>query len=373
LDTNGAPPPILSLTSRTYVQERNGTFGTSISGFVSPAGSPASRFVTGLRQNAEYRSALGAVNESADIENFQVLVHGPDGSVLGTSSAISLAPNEQWQMGVGALFPSVSGTGLTAEFQPMPGSNVPFAYATLANNLSGDFCYFPSALPATTLYLPTVSKITGRGWAVYVSEVTVSNISDVSNAVAFTFFEHDRDNTSRAKTAQVTLAPHETLLIPDILDLFGVSETDGAARIDSTSPVVVSERITTAAASGAGLVGQEVDPILPDGFSSRASILGLRQDSTFRSNISFFNPNAIWAMVSVTLRRPGGEVLSTATVNLPPFGFMEFSLGGLFPGIAFPPGEPLTVALDAGSSAIAAFGSIADSASGDLTGSPGLP
>jgi len=78
-------------------------------------------------------------------------------------------------------------------------------------------------------------------------------------------------------------------------------------------------------------------------------------------------------MVSVTLRRPGGEVLSTATVNLPPFGFMEFSLGGLFPGVSFQPGELLTVAIDAGSSGIAAFGSIADNVSRDLIGSPALP
>ena len=42
-------------------------------------------------------------------------------------------------------------------------------------------------------------------------------------------------------------------------------------------------------------------------------------------------------------------------------------------GTSFPPGESLTVALDAGSSAIAAFGSVADNGSGDLTGAPALP
>jgi PKD repeat protein len=372
LDTQGSPPPRLRLISRTYDQAGNGTFGTSISGFVGPAGSQAPRFVTGLQQNGEYRSALGAVNASGEGENFQVLVQGPDGSILGTSPPVSLEPNEQWQIGVSTLFPSVSGVGLTAKFQPMPGSNVPFAYGTLADNLSGDLSYFPSILPATTLYLPVMSKITGRGGALYQGELAVSNASDSSNTVTLTFFEHDRDNASDAKTATVVLAERETRLIQDALALFGLSETNGAVKIESTSPVVVTERINTASATTAGVVGQEVEPILPDRFYSQASILGLRQDDTFRSNISFFNPNASSATVMLTLRRSSGEVLSTATVNLLPLDFTEFSLTGLFPGISFPPGERLTIALDAGSSAIAAYGSIADNISRDLTASPGL-
>jgi len=373
LDTQGSPPPLLRFSSRTYNHASGGALGTSIPGFVEAADSPAIRFVTGLQQNDEYRSALGALNASMDVESFQVLVHGSDGTVLGTSPAVSLAPNAQWQMSLAALFPSVSGVGLTAEFQPMPGSNLPFAYGTLAENISGDLSYFPSALPATTLYLPMLSKITGRGAALYSSEVTVSNVSDDANDVTFTFFEHDHDNTNGTQAAPVTLAAHETRLIPDVLALLGLSETYGAVKIESTSSVVVAARINTAAAMGSGVVGQEIDPLLPDGFYSQASIMGLRQDDRFRSNISLFNPNNGSVAVNLTLRRPNGELLSQVIVDLPPLGFREFNLAALFPGISFPPGESLTVGLDAGSSAVAACGSIADGASRDLIAAPALP
>jgi len=141
-----------------------------------------------------------------------------------------------------------------------------------------------------------------------------------------------------------------------------------SARINSamaTSP-------GTAAATNAGTLGQAIDPILPDGFYSQASILGLRQDDSFRSNISFFNPNPSSAAVSLTLRRHSGEVLSTAALTMLPLDLTEQSLPALFPEVSFPLGEPLTLALDAGKSKIAAYGGTADNSSGDLTASPAI-
>ena len=367
LDTKGNPPPLLRMTSRTYDRQGSGTLGTAVAGVVDPAPSAASHFVTGLQQNGEYRSAIGAVNTTTEGQNFTVVLRGPDGSILGTSSPIALAPGEQWQIGISALFPTVSGAGLTAEFQSVSGSNVPFAYGTLADNLSGDLTYYPAVLPATALYLPLASKITGRGGAVYESELAVSNVSDSSSNVTLTFFEHDRDNTNGAKAGTTVLAAHETRSI-----LFGFAETYGALKIESDSPVVVTERINTASLTTSGIVGQDVDPILPDGFYSKASILGLRQDTAFRSNVGLFNANPNAAAVNLTLRRPSGEILATATVMMFPFDFREFGLAGLFPGISFPAGERLTIALDAGYSAVAAFGVIADNVSGDLIASPGL-
>src|SRR5262249_53485518 len=153
----------------------------------------------------------------------------------------------------------------------------------------------------------------------------------------------------------------------------GLSETYGALKIEATSPLVVSARINTAtapstgpaAATSAGVLGQEIVPILPDGFYSQGSILGLREDDAFRSSISFFNPNVSPASVSLTLRRLGGEVLSTTELALQPFDFTDRTLSALFPGASFPPGESLTISLDAGSAQIGAVGSIADNTSGD--------
>jgi len=75
----------------------------------------------------------------------------------------------------------------------------------------------------------------------------------------------------------------------------------------------------------------------------------------------------------VTLRRPNGEILRSTYVTIPSNGMTQANLGGLFPGIAFPQGENLTVMLDAGPFHISGYGIIADNVSQDLTASPGLP
>ncbi|MEP6994959.1 MAG: hypothetical protein ABI968_10595 [Acidobacteriota bacterium] len=244
----------------------------------------------------------------------------------------------------------------------------------MVDNRSGDFSYYASALPSTVFYLPAMARITGVGGTLFACEFTLFNVSESSNNVTLTFFERERDNTNGAKTASVVLGPRETRLLTDALgSLFGLSETYGSLKIESSDPVVVSERVYSTPPTTAGTVGEQVNPIPPDGFSAHASILGLRQDDTFRSNIGLFNPNPDAVSVILTLRRPSGEILGDTTVALFPYGFAQRNLSALFPSVVFPPGEPLTLAIDAGTSPIAAYGIIADNVSQDLTASPALP
>ena len=217
--------------------------------------------------------------------------------------------------------------------------------------------------------------MTGVGGALFASDLTIANVTDSAAAVTLTFWEHDRDNTSGATQASLNLAPRETRLIADALNaLFGVSETFGALKIESTGSLAVAERIGTQSPTTPGTVGQQVDPIvLPDALYSQASILGMRQDSKFRSNAGFINPNDSAATIALTLRRPSGAVIGQTSVTIPARGFTQFSLAGLFPGVAFPSGELLTIALDSGSMPVSAYGIIADNVSQDLTASPALP
>lgn len=364
----------LRMTSRTYDVVGSGSFGMAISGVAAAPASTASRTVTGLQRNDQFRSNLGAVNDSTSEEDFVIVLRGTDGAVLGTSLVIALPPSGQWQLGVKDLFPTVSGNALTAEFQSSGGSAVPVAYGTLADNQSGDLTYFPSLRPASQALLPVISRVTGVGGAVFASDLTIANVSDTPANVTLTFWEHDKDNSVGARQASLTLAARETRLTADALGaLFGLSETFGALNVESDGSLAVAERIWTQSPTTAGTVGQQVDPIVPGAMYSKASILGLRQDSAFRSNTGFVNPNDTAAPIALTLRRPDGTVIGTASVTIPAHGFEQFSLAGLFPSAVFPPGESLTVALDAGALQVCAYGIIADNVSQDLTSSPALP
>ncbi len=374
LDTTGGPAPILRMTSRTYGQQGSRRFGTAISGFGDAPASDSSRFVTGLNQSSDYRAALGVVNTDDKSQDFSITLRGPDGAILAESPAVTLPASGQWQVGIATLFPSIEGSGLTAEFQSPPGSRGPFAYGTMVDNRSGDLTYYPSSASSTTVYLPVISRVTGLDSALFQSELSLFNASDSSSDVVLTFLERERDNTVGAPTVSATLGPRETRFVPDALQvLFGLSQTYGALKVESANPLVVSARIYATSKATQGTVGEQICPVAPGGFVTRASILGLRQDDASRSNVGLFNPGPAAVNVTLTLRRPSGEVLGTIAAALPPYGLTQRSLAVLFPSVQFPPGEPLTLAIDAGSSPVAAYGIVVDNATQDLTASPALP
>src|SRR5262249_23236597 len=121
-----------------------------------------------------------------------------------------------------------------------------------------------------------------------------------------------------------------------------------------------------------GTVGQQVDPVAPDGLFSKGSLLGLQQNTAFRTNVGLFNPSSSWAAVNLTLSAPNGDSLGTLSILIPPLGYIQRSLRGLFDLESFPSAVPLTISVDAADSQIFAFGITVDNASGDPTFSPGL-
>src|SRR5262249_31924722 len=156
--------------------------------------------------------------------------------------------------------------------------------------------------------------------------------------------------------------------------LFGLSETYGALKIQTSNPsgLVGSERIYTPSSTNSGTVGQQVDPVTQDGLFSKGSLLGLQQNAAFRTNVGFFNPSSSWAEAKLTLSAPNGQSLGTTSIDIPPLGYIQRSLRGLFVPQLFPSAVPLTVSVDAGDSKIFAFGISVDNATSDPTFSPGL-
>jgi hypothetical protein len=372
LDWSGGPPAELKMTSRTYVRTDEGTLGQAVAGFSSSEDQHASLFVTGLAQTEQLRTNLGAVNDSDAFESFQIVLRSRSGYLVGESSVIGLAAKRQTQVALRDLFPGLLGKGLTAEIRPLAGSATPFAYAAVVDNFSGDPTYYPAASSSSMLYLPGVARVTGLNRAFFASDVSFANVGDEPATVQVAFLEHDRDNRS-APTAFLNLGPHQTLQIEDALwTLFGRSETYGglAVESDDSSKIVVAERIYTF--SGAGTVGQQVDAIPEEGFFERGSILGLRQDADFRSNIGLFNPQPVEAWMGLTLRGSDGTKVAATAVLVPPRGYLQRNLAALFPDLELRAGQAYTLTVDAGKIDVFAFATVIDNRSQDPTFSPGL-
>jgi hypothetical protein len=362
------------MTSRTYTREGEGSLGQAAAGFASSEDPLASRFVTGLARNESFRTNVGAVNDSTEFESFQVVLRASDGEVVGASHVIGLAAGRQTQVALGDLFPLAAGRGLTAEIRPVAGSSAPFAYAAVVDNFSGDPTFYAAATPAPSVYLPGIARVTGYGSTFFSTDLSIANVGDETATVEVTFLEHDRDN-NRAPSRVLTLAARETRHIDDALGtLFGLSETYGALAIEGedTDRIVVAERISTPSGSGAGTVGQQVDALPDSGFFSSGSILGLRQDAAFRSNVGLFNPEPFTAAVTLDLRRAGGESIGNAIVLVPPLGYVQRNLAILFPGAPIAEGEVLTLSVDSPELDVFAFAAVIDNVSQDPTFSPGL-
>jgi len=127
------------VTSRTYTSvAKGGTYGQSI----DPVAEFAPRvFVPGLRNDGSYRSNVGFVNGGNETEFFSVVLLSQAGAELARNG-VTLAPGQQVQTSVTALFPGVflsGGFTLQAEGD---GNAKLFAYGSMVDNASGDPVFF---------------------------------------------------------------------------------------------------------------------------------------------------------------------------------------------------------------------------------------
>jgi hypothetical protein len=278
----------------------------------------------------------------------------------------------QWS--VTTLFPDATGKGLVTEFRPEDGSSAPVSYGSVVDNFSGDPTFYRAMRPAQLLYLPGAARLSGAGGAYFLSDISLTNPDESPANITVTFLERERDNTSAPSTT-FTLSPPQPRQMDDaLLTLFGLSETSGALKIETSgvSGLLVSERIYTPSSTIAGTVGQQVDAVTPEGLFSKGALLGLRQDNTFRTNVGLFNPGPSQIAVTLTLFAANGESLGNTIKYVPALGFIQRSLTELFDPGLFQSDSPFTVFVDAGDDRVFAFGTSIDNASNDPTFSPGL-
>jgi PKD repeat protein len=126
------------VTSRTYTSvETGGTYGQSIDPI---AAFRATSFVPGLRNDGSFRTNAGFVNGGSTPETFTVIALSSFGTELARTT-LTLAPGEQRQQSVSALFPSVNASAFTLSIEGDADAKL-FAYGSMVDNASGDPVFF---------------------------------------------------------------------------------------------------------------------------------------------------------------------------------------------------------------------------------------
>ncbi len=181
-----------------------------------------------------------------------------------------------------------------------------------------------SALTNTWI-LPSSARKRGVGSSFYTTELTVSNTGPASASVSLRFLGHDRDGRTGPETG-FTLAAGATRVIPDVLSTsFGLGDDYGAILVSSNVATLVVES-TTSTPGGGGEFGQGLrasgrNDLVGDDHAR--SIVGVRDDSLFRTNLIL--TNAVEKAIDVDLNLFGtdGGVLGSLRVRLEPLGLKQ--------------------------------------------------
>ena len=178
-----------------------------------------------------------------------------------------------------------------------------------------------------TWILPSSARKRGRGDAFYTTNLTISNTGSAEAQIGLRFLGHERDGRTGPEKS-LTLAAGATTTFTDVLSsAFALVDDYGAILISSNVATLVVES-TTSTPGGGGEFGQGLgasgrNDLIGDDHAR--SLVGVRDDSRFRTNLVL--TNAVEKAIDVDLNLFGedGSVLGSLRVRLEPLGMRQVS------------------------------------------------
>ncbi len=331
-------------TAQTSTPGFGGTFGQSLPASSSAAGplsgsaliqAGAARSIGGVREDAAFRTNLVLLNVTGSALDVDVALYGAEGSALGTKR-YTLPPLGMTQVSRVVRDIGVSGAtaGARVDLSTPTSSGAFAAYASAIDNVTND----PRTLLPTraldnapfgwNFFLPSSARAAGANGAFYTTDLTISNLGATPSSGFLQFLGHDQNGTS---TPQIpfTLAAGRTVTYADVLaSVFGQTSGYGAIRVysDFHQPNLLVLGQTSTPGFG-GSFGQSV-PAEAEHYTGSISfpplsILGVREDSAFRTNLILCNGEVVVLDLDVALVDAGGATLATRRYSLLPLEMIQ--------------------------------------------------
>lgn len=235
---------------------------------------------------------------------------------------------------------------------------------TTARSVTATFASGGGGPVAGTWLLTSSARVQGAG-AFWQTDLSIRNTGSTSATLTVKFLGHSGDGRSGPEQSR-TIGAGETLTWRDVLfTLFGLSSEYGPilVRSNSVNLAVLGQTWTS---GGAGTYGQSV-PVLSTGEligSTPRSILGVRQDTFFRTNLMLANATEATANVSIQLVSTGGAVLATRTVSLGPLSRAQYNVAADF-GYSSLADAVFVISSSTPGAAIGAYASLIDAGTAD--------
>lgn len=304
-------------TSRTYNLSGGGTFGQSYpaSGIRQALFQGGSAVLPQLAEDFDFRANIGVVNIGEQMATVDLDLFDDLGTPL-TTVEIPLEPGE-WHLKVRPYWEEAGLDDLAhgwAKVTVQSGGGI-VALGSVIDNTSGDPTSIgmvrPTASSHRNLWVPEVTHAPGLHQSQWRSDAALLNAGDETASATLRFFGEGGPMTQREN-----VAPGVLRVLDDVVDAFGASGS-GVLEISSTQPLAVSSRtynVSTEGTFGQSYSGVNADGALHEGESG--FLLGLAENSDFRTNIGFANFGGNQAFVRLQLMTGSGEIVASYSFTL---------------------------------------------------------
>jgi 6-phosphogluconolactonase len=223
-------------------------------------------------------------------------------------------------------------------------------------------------LPAAIATLPSSARAEGLNGAFYTTDVTASNVTSFSASLTFKFLGNNTDGTAGDERT-FALAAGRTQIFSDILrSVFGRTSDYGAISVSSDSLGLAVLGQTSTPGFG-GTFGQSVPIAISTELIAKGaprSIVAIREDAAFRTNLILSNGTAAPLDVDLNLVAENGTALGSKRINLPPLGMTQVTRVVRDLGVAADvTGARLVLSTNTSGGAFAAYASVIDNVTND--------
>ena len=175
--------------------------------------------------------------------------------------------------------------------------------------------------------LPSSARLAGAQNSFWVTDLTIANFGAGEASLLLKFLGNNQDGRPGPERT-FPLGAGQSITFQDALQsIFGIDSGYGALLLNATSPFLsLSGQTYTAGAGGA--YGQSVPATsLQDWIQKDAphSILAVREDESFRTNLILANPTELPMEADVALFNDSGEKLGEKRYSLYPLGMIQIS------------------------------------------------
>ncbi|MCL4806694.1 MAG: hypothetical protein KJ062_02695, partial [Thermoanaerobaculia bacterium] len=177
--------------------------------------------------------------------------------------------------------------------------------------------------------LPSAARAPGQGGAFYTTSLSVGNRGSSEARYKLKFLGNNADGTGGPESSEFVLGSNQSVTYEDVLgSVFGRTTDFGAIRLTAnvTTLNVLGQTSTPDPAKPGGTFGQSVPTFAPADMITAGtirSIVGIRQDSSFRTNLILTNAGTSPVTIDGTLLSTSGAVLGTKSWTLPALGMTQ--------------------------------------------------